>query len=43
MSRILNAIEYEDLKFLIIKRDDFFSVLDKLEISMSDELKNSIY
>ena len=39
----LKSIEYEDLKFLIIKRDDFFSVLDKLEISMSDELKNSIY
>ena len=39
----LKAIEYEDLKFLIIKRDDFFSVLDKLKISMSDELKNSIY
>ena len=39
----LNAIEYEDLKFLIIKRDDFFSVLDKLEFYMSVELKISIY
>ena len=39
----LKAVEYQDLKFLIIKRDDFFSVLDKLNISMSDELKNSIY
>ena len=39
----LKAVEYQDLKFLIIKRDDFFSMLDKLNISMSDELKNSIY
>ena len=39
----LNFIEYEDIKFLIIKRDDFFSVLDKLKISMSNELKKSIY
>ena len=39
----LNAVEYQDIKFLIIKRDDFFSVLDKLNISMSDEIKNSIY
>ena len=39
----LNAVEYQDIKFLIIKRDDFFSVLDKLNIPMSDEIKNSIY
>ena len=39
----LNTVEYQDLKFLIIKRDDFFSVLNKLNISISDELKNSIY
>ena len=39
----LNTVEYQDLKFLIIKRDDFFSVLNKINISISDELKNSIY
>ena len=39
----LNAIEIEDMKFLLIKREDFFSVLDKLNISISDELKNGIY
>ena len=39
----LNAVEYQDLKFLIIKRDDFFSILDKLNIRMTDELRNSIY
>ena len=39
----LNAVEYQGLKFLIIKRDDFFSVLDKLNITMSEEIKNSIY
>ena len=39
----LNTVEYQDLKFLIIKRDDFFSILDKLSIDISDELKNSIY
>ena len=39
----LNTVEYQDLKFLIIKRDDFFSVLNKLRVSISDELKNSIY
>ena len=39
----LNTVEYQDLKFLIIKRDDFFSILDRLSIDISDELKNSIY
>ncbi len=39
----LNTVEYQELKFLIIKRDDFFSVLEKLEISLNDEVKNSIY
>ena len=39
----LNTIEYQELKFLIIKRDDFFNVLDKLQISMSNEIKKSIY
>ena len=39
----LTSAEYLDMKFLIIKRDDFFSVLEKLNISLSDELKNSIY
>jgi hypothetical protein len=39
----LNTVEYEDLKFLIIKRDDFFTVIDKLNISISNEIKNSIY
>ena len=39
----LNTVEYEDLKFLIIKRDDFFTVIDKFNISISNEIKNSIY
>ena len=39
----INTVEYQELKFLIIKRDDFFSVLEKLEISLNDEVKNSIY
>jgi hypothetical protein len=39
----LNMVEYQDLKFLIIKRDDFFSVIEKLNISLNDEVKNSIY
>ena len=39
----LNTVEYQELKFLIIKRDDFFSLLDKFNISMSEEQKNSIY
>ena len=39
----LNTVEYQDLKFLIIKRDDYFNVLSKLNISMNDELKNGIY
>ena len=30
----LNTVEYQDLKFLIIKRDDFFSVLNKLRVSI---------
>ena len=39
----VNVVEYQELKFLIIKRDDFFSVLEKLNISLNDEVKNSIY
>ena len=39
----LNTVEYQELKFLIIKRNDFFSLLDKFNISMSEEQKNSIY
>lgn len=39
----LNTVEYRGLEFSIIKKDDFFGVLDKLQISMSDEIKNSIY
>jgi hypothetical protein len=39
----LNTVEYQEIKFLIIKRDDFFSVLEKLNISLNDEIKNSIY
>ena len=41
--KFLNTVEHEDLKFLIIKRDDFFSVIDKLGIGINDEIKNSIY
>ena len=39
----LTCAECQDIKFLIIKRDDFFTVLEKLKINISDELKNSIY
>ena len=39
----LKAVEYQEIKFLIIKRDDFFSVLEKLNIALNDEIKNSIY
>ena len=39
----VNTVEYQELKFLIIKRDDFFSVLEKLNIALNDEVKNSIY
>ena len=39
----LNTVEYQEIKFLIIKRDDFFSVLEKLNIVLNDEIKNSIY
>ena len=39
----LNTVEYQELKFIIIKRDDFFSVLEKLNIELNDEVKNTIY
>ena len=39
----LNAVEFQEIKILIIKRDDFFKVLEKLEVSVTDELKKSIY
>ena len=39
----LNSIDIQDMKFLIIKKENFFAVLDKLNISISEELKNSIY
>jgi hypothetical protein len=39
----LNAIEIEDMKFLLIKKEDFFSVLNKLNIQISENIKNGIY
>ena len=39
----LNTVEYQEYKFLVIKRDDFFSVLDKLRITLDTEIKNCIY
>ena len=39
----LNAVEFQEIKILIIKREDFFKVLEKLEVSVTDELKKSIY
>jgi hypothetical protein len=31
------------MKFLIIKKEDFFTVLDRLNISITEEFKNIIY
>ena len=39
----LTSAEYQDIRFLIIKKDDFFSIVERLGISISDELINSIY
>ena len=39
----INAIEFQDMKFLIIKKEDFFTVLDRLNISITEEFKNIIY
>ena len=39
----LTSAEYQDIRFLIIKKDDFFSIIERLGISISDELINSIY
>ena len=39
----LTSAEYQDYRFLIIKKDDFFSIVDRLGVSISDELQNNIY
>ena len=39
----INTVDFQEIKFLIIKKDNFFSVLDKLKIAISDELKNIIF
>ena len=39
----LNTVEFQEYKFFVIKRDDFFSVLDKLNISLNNDIKNCIY
>jgi len=39
----INVVEYEEFKFLIIKKDDFFKVLENLGITLEDKMKESIY
>ena len=39
----VNVVEFQEFKYLIIKKEDFFKVLEKFNISINDELKNSIY
>ena len=39
----INLVEYLEYKFLIIKKDDFFKVLEKLGITLEDKMKESIY
>ena len=39
----INVVEYEEFRFLIIKRDDFFKVLEKIGIRLEDKMKESIY
>jgi len=39
----INVVEYEEFRFLIIKRDDFFKVLEKIGITLEDKMKESIY
>jgi hypothetical protein len=39
----INVVEYEELKFLIIKKDDFFKVLEKVGIILEDKMKEKIY
>jgi hypothetical protein len=39
----INVVEYLEYKFLIIKKDDFFKVLEKLGITLEDKMKESIY
>ena len=39
----INVVEYEEFKFLIIKKDDFFKVLEKLGITLDDKMKESFY
>jgi hypothetical protein len=39
----INDVEYEEYKFMIIKKDDFFKVLEKLGIILEDKMKETIY
>ena len=39
----INVVEYEEYKFMIIKKDDFFTVLEKIGITLEDKMKETIY
>ena len=39
----INVVEYEEFKFFIIKKDDFFKVLEKIGITLEDKMKENIY
>ena len=39
----INVVEYEEYKFMIIKKDDFFKVLEKIGITLEDKMKETIY
>ena len=39
----INTLEYEEYKFMIIKKDDFFKVLEKLGIILEDKMKETFY
>ena len=39
----INTLEYEEYKFMIIKKEDFFKVLEKLGIILEDKMKETFY
>ena len=42
-TELINTFDYQEKKFMIIKREDFFGIFGKYEMSLSKELMEGIY
>ena len=42
-TELINTFDYQGKKFMIIKREDFFGIFGKYEMSLSKEIMEGIY